>query len=834
MRRSTPFAFALCALCALCGSVSAASPSLGSIQPRGAQCGTDATLTFSGARLADAQEVLVYYPGIAVKKLEVVNDVSLKVTVTIAPDCRLGEHAFRVRTATGISEVRTFWVGALPVVEDVEPNSDFDKPQPIALNVTVHGVVTAEDQDYFVVECKKGQRLSVEVEAMRLGVTFFDPYVAILDAKRFELATGDDSPLTGQDGGCSIVVPADGKYIVQIRESAYGGNGACQYRLHIGNFPRPTAVVPAGGKPGEELEVTFLGDPAGPIKQKIKVPADNGNGQWRLHCQTAEGISATGFKFRVVDLPNALETPNNGTPATASPGNAPGAFNGVIGAANETDYFKFSAKKGQVFDARCYARALGSPLDPVLYLGNAAGAATTGNDDSGGPDSYFRFTVPADGDYTLWVHDHLKKGGADYFYRVELTLVAASITTTIPKVDGNNPANQDRQTITVPKGGRYASLLIANRAEVGGPLNVGIEKLPPGVTLTAEQMEAGLNVIPVVFDAKADAPTAGHLTAITATHADPAVKVPYRTAFDAAFVVGQPGQTVYTRHAIDRTAIAVGDAAPYSIEVIEPKVPLVQNGAYNLRIVAKRAEGFKGAITVSPLWTPPGLSIQSSAVIPEGATECVLPMNAAAGAAARKWKTAVTAVGDAGKGPVWTSSQLFTLEVVAPLVTITMERPAVEQGAQTQLFCKVVVATPFEGKAKVTIYGLPAKVTTQVVEVTKDTKEIAFPIVADKTSPVGQHNIFAQVVIDRGGELITGSTGTTQLRIDVPLPPKVAVVPPTPNPLTPVTPMPPMPTTPPKRLTRLEQLRLEAEEREKAAAGGTQPAPKKEEPPKKP
>ena len=80
------------------------------------------------------------------------------------PDCRLGEHAFRVRTATGICELRTFWVGALPVVDEKEPNSDFDKPQPIALNVTVHGVVENEDVDYFVVECKKGQRLSVEVE----------------------------------------------------------------------------------------------------------------------------------------------------------------------------------------------------------------------------------------------------------------------------------------------------------------------------------------------------------------------------------------------------------------------------------------------------------------------------------------------------------------------------------------------------------------------------------------------------------------------------------------------------------------------------------------------
>ena len=815
----------LCVLCVLCGESFSASPTLSSIQPRGAQRGTEATLTFAGARLADAQEVLAYYPGIAVKKMEVVNAAQLKVTVAIAPDCRLGDHAFRVRTATGISEVRSFWVGALPVVEELEPNSEFDKPQAIPLNVTVHGIVQPEDQDFFVVECKKGQRLSVEVEAMRLGVSFFDPYVAILDAKRFELATGDDSPLTHQDGGCSVVIPADGKYVVQIRDSAYGGNGACQYRLHVGNFPRPTAVVPAGGKPNEELEFTFLGDPAGPIKQKVKLPAA-ADEHFRLHCVTPEGIHPAGFPVRVIDVPNTVENGANNAVAGATPGAAPGAFNGVVAKPGEVDFFKFAAKKGQVFDARCHARALGSPLDPVLVLGNATGGALASNDDSGGPDSYFRFTVPADGEYTLFVRDHLNKGGADYFYRIELTPVTPSVTTSIPRVDGNNPANQDRQTITVPKGGRCATLVTAVRTDFGGPLALGVERLPAGVTLTAEPVEPGLNVGPVVFEAAPAAPTAGHLSAITATHTDPKAPVPSRSAFDAAFVIGQPGQTVYARHHLDRTAVAVGEPAPYSIDVIEPKVPLVQNGSYSLRIVAKRADGFKGPITVYPLWTPPGLGIQGSATIPEGQTECVLPMNANANAAARKWKTAVTAVADAGAGPVWTSSQMFTLEVVAPLVTLTMERPAVEQGAQTKLFCKVAVATPFEGTAKVTIFGLPVKTTTTVLELTKDTKELAFPIVADMTSPVGQHNVFAQVVIDRGGELITGNTGGTQLRIDKPLPPKVAAVtPPTPNPATPKPPAPPA-ATPEKRLTRLEQLRKEAEEREKAAAGG-QPAPKK-------
>ena len=115
----------LCVLCAFARDIAfAASPSLGAVQPRGAQRGTDAVLTFQGARLADAQEVLVYYPGIAVKKLEVVNDATLKVTVGIAADCRLGEHAFRVRTASGVSDLRSFWVGAMPTVEEVEPNDD--------------------------------------------------------------------------------------------------------------------------------------------------------------------------------------------------------------------------------------------------------------------------------------------------------------------------------------------------------------------------------------------------------------------------------------------------------------------------------------------------------------------------------------------------------------------------------------------------------------------------------------------------------------------------------------------------------------------------------------
>ena len=32
--------------------------------------------------------------------------------------------------------------------------------------------------------------------------------------------------------------------------------------LHVGDFPRPTHVYPPGGKVGEKMQVTYIGDPS--------------------------------------------------------------------------------------------------------------------------------------------------------------------------------------------------------------------------------------------------------------------------------------------------------------------------------------------------------------------------------------------------------------------------------------------------------------------------------------------------------------------------------------------------------------------------------------------
>jgi hypothetical protein len=804
------FLLSLFSLC-LCGSFSiAAAPVLSTIYPRGGQRGSEATIGFGGARLADAQEIICYSPGFQIVKLDA-KDVIVQATIKIAADCKLGEHAFRVRTASGVSDLKTFWVGALPIVQEVEPNNEFAKPQSIPLNCTVHGAITSEDVDYFAVEAKKGQRISVEIEAVRvatdIGVgNIFDPYIAILDAKRFELATSDDTPLLKQDGCLSIVAPADGRYTIQVRESSYQGNPSCHYRLHVGTFPRPLAVFPLGGKPGEEVEVRFIGDPTGDIKKKIKLPSQPDT-KFILHAEDAGGISPSGLPFRVIDLANVNEAEPNDTVATATKGDVPCAFNGIIDKPGDIDFFRFPAKKGQVFDIHCYARRLGSPLDSVLIIFNGQGAAIAGNDDMpGSPDSYVRFTAPADGDYLFSVTDHLKKGGPTYTYRVEVMPVQPRVTVGIPVF---SLYQQERQWIVVPKGNRYATVVTTTRQDWAGDLHLEGAGLPTGVKMTTDLVPTYMGSAPVVFEAAADAPLAGTLGEILPKAVDPKA-APFKPRFTlrSELTWGYPNLTPYWAYTSPKTPVVVTEPAPFKVDIVEPKVPLVHNGSMNLKIVAERINGFKGPITIYPIFNPPGVGSVGAASIADGQTETVFPLNANAGAPVRKWKYVVWGVATVGNGPVWVSSQLTTVEIAPPMMAFQLDRGAAEQGKPTTMYGKIQVATPWEGPAKVTLIGLPPKVTAPVIEITKDTKELTFPLTIDPAAPAGVHkNLFCQVVVMQNGEPIVQNVGSTELRIDKPIAtavvakPQAAAAPAA------------VPTA--KRLSRLEQLRKEQEEREK-------------------
>ena len=307
---------AIGAICSWCTPTIATQPDVQQVVPPGGQRGAEVDLTIDGKRLDDAQELMWYDAGINVKSLEFA-DKKVKVKLAIAPDCPLGEHAFRLRTKTGLSDLFTFWVGTLPTVMEKEPNNDFAKPQKIELNSTVTGVITSEDVDNFAVDCKQGQRLSVVIEGLRLGRTMFDPCITIFDSQHHQLAYCDDQPLVRQDCLAQLDVPADGTYIISVRDSTYGGNDKSHYRLHVGTYPQPSAVFPLGGKPGEEVEFHFLGDIKGEFTRYVRLPSAE-TSQYMIYPEDPQGFVAAGLPIRLSNLPNIMESESHGKMAESA------------------------------------------------------------------------------------------------------------------------------------------------------------------------------------------------------------------------------------------------------------------------------------------------------------------------------------------------------------------------------------------------------------------------------------------------------------------------------------------------------------------------------------
>jgi hypothetical protein len=166
-----------------------------------------------------------------------------------------------------------------------------------------------------------------------------------------------------------------------------------------------------------------------------------------------------------------------------------------------------------------------------------------------------------------------------------------------------------------------------------------------------------------------------------------------------------------------------------------------------------------------------------------------------------------------GNGPVLVSSQLADLEIADAFFTFAFSPAAAEQGQETDVLIKVTKIKDFEGPAKVELLGLPNEVTVEPIEITKDTQDASFKVKAAAKSPVGRHKtLLCRAIVMLNGEPITHSLGGGELRIDAPLPPKPAAATPVPQPAQPAA----VAQTPPeKKLSRLEQLRVEREQAKK-------------------
>lgn len=737
----------------------AVAPRLTNILPAGGQRGTEVEVRFTGQRLDDTKEIVFYTPGINVVSMEAATN-RVKAMLKIAPDCRIGEHTMRLRTATGVSEVRTFWVSALTNLAELEPNTELAKPQKVPLDVTINGTITSDDIDYFQVTAEKGQRLTAEIEGMRLGRGVFDPYIAVRDYAGKVLDASEDSSLGFQDGIASVIAPESGDYVVEVRDTAFGGREDYYYRLHLGTFPRPAAVYPLAAQIGTKVHARFLGEQKGEFEQDLTMPAEPQE-KFGVFAQSPVAnrqpeISAPSPNWmRVTPFPTALESePNDNRDQAKEAHEVPVVFNGILSQAGDHDWFRFRAKKGQNLQATVFARRLRSPVDSAIQIVNAKGSSVADNDDAAGPDSSINFKPDEDGEYAVLVRDHLKRGGPDFVYCVEVAPVEPSLTVKIPEVARND--TQTRQYIAVPRGNRFATLVSVRRANLSGDLTFRAEGMPQGVTLRAETLPGKVDQFPLVFEAAADAPVTGKLINLSAVATN---GVAGHFQNDIELVQG-PNNTSYYGTRVNRFLVAVTEVAPFKLRIEEPKVPMVQGGTMDLQIVAERDSGFDEPINVKMVWNPPGVTCLPDMTIPKGSNSVTYVLNAKADAEVREWKIAAHGSAKVNDGDLFVSSQLARLSVAEPFLTATIERAACEAGRSTNILVKLEQKIPFEGKATIKLMGLSDKVTVTTKEITKDDKEVLFPVKVDASCGVGsQRNLFCMVAIKKDGEVIPHNVG---------------------------------------------------------------------------
>lgn len=260
-----------------------------------------------GAFLQHPEEVLFYQPGIRCTKFVTMDTVlsidngqrreaeagrAAKLTLDISKDAQPGEYQLRIRTRDGLSELVTFWVTSLPIVmeehawidTDGARNDSVEFAQQLPRSCTVVGYIPGrlpQDHDWYAVDCRKGERLSVEVVAARLGTLHYggmnDPAVRIFDSAGSELGRNDDNALHTQDPMLTVMIPKDGRYLIDMHQQMdYEAARLRHYLMHVGKFARPLVAFPLGGQADRSIPVSLLGDAAGDARLSVKMPSKPG------------------------------------------------------------------------------------------------------------------------------------------------------------------------------------------------------------------------------------------------------------------------------------------------------------------------------------------------------------------------------------------------------------------------------------------------------------------------------------------------------------------------------------------------------------------------------
>lgn len=211
----------------------------------------------------------------------------------------------------------------------------------------------------------------------------------------------------------SWVYPAGAKVGTSVDVSVGGTDLDDLTGLHF-SHPGITAQVKMG--PVTPLRKTA---PVLPGQFVVAIAADVPPGIYEVRTVGLYGTS-TPRAFVVGDLEEILKVDGNSTPDKPQEIAIGSTVNGRT-IADADDYYKFKATAGQRLTINILAYRIDSRMEGTVVLYDSNGAELASSVDVKGFDPVIDYTVPAEGEYTVAVHDFTFRGGPEYFYRLSVS-----------------------------------------------------------------------------------------------------------------------------------------------------------------------------------------------------------------------------------------------------------------------------------------------------------------------------------------------------------------------------------------------------------------------------
>jgi hypothetical protein len=653
-------------------------PRLMTVSPPGGKVGTTVEVSFTGTDLEEPEKLLFSHAGIKAEPIQppappapdaakpaqpMPKQPAQQVTrfkVTIDPGTPLGVHDVRLVNKWGVSNPRAFVVGDLNEVMEKEPNNDVPEAQRVELNTTVNGAMASPiDVDYYVFAGKKGQRVVFSCLASTID-SRFHPAIEVYDATGRLLAFNRN--YLYNDALTDLTLPYDGDYHVRVFEFTHTqGTPEHFYRLSITTAPWIDAIHPAVVEPGKATQVSVYGRnlPGGKPDEKavvngrvlekltvtVTAPADPAAGRRQTFGGRVgpAGAGLDGFEYRLrndagssnpflltfAKAPVVVENETNDTGETAQEVSLPCEIAGRIEKKRDRDWYAFTAKKGEVYTVEALSDRLGVGASTLLYFGlyDAKTKQKLYESPENVPEQpipqffthsedppQFRFTVPADGKYSLLVASRVGDtlAGPRELYRVRITPEQPDFTLVAMAAENSRPDG-----VVVPQGGSQAYHVMALRQDgFTGEIALSVEGLPGSVACVPQTLAGTQRVGSLVLSAAPEAAAWTGEIKILGTATVKGEKV-VREARSACIVWPVPPQSnLPTVSRLDRNLVfAVRGKAPYQSNTSIDKPALVQGDRGTIKVTLTRLwTDFKQPLLVQaqPLELPPGFVVNNN------------------------------------------------------------------------------------------------------------------------------------------------------------------------------------------------------------------------------